>query len=145
MQKNRWNSLLFAFTSWLAATVSWNAQAAAGPASITAQPTNRTVLQGTPTTFTVGVDGTAPFTYQWRKGAVAIAAATNQSYTIAATAPSDEASYSVAITNSLGDTASASAELLVDPGTLVTTALRLLTMTNVWKYDQSGEIGRAHV
>src|SRR2546426_3361457 len=76
-------------------------QAASGPPVITNQPPSRTVLQDSSTTFTVGADGTTPFTFQWLKNGGVISSATGQSYTIASAQSSDEAAYSVRVMNSV--------------------------------------------
>ena len=54
------------------------------PATITNQPQNLTVVEGTPATFIVGARGNPPPTYQWYRDNVAISGATNSSYTLAA-------------------------------------------------------------
>src|SRR5687768_1842029 len=105
-----------AYLPFIAALValgfSESARAAAGPPMITQQPASTTVLQGSGATFSVTVDGTAPFTYQWYKDTMAIIGATSSSYAITSTQPVDEGFYSVAVTNALGDATSASAELV---------------------------------
>ncbi len=55
------------------------------PAIIRANPS---VLSGQTATFTVGVSGTAPFTYQWKKNGTAISGATGASYTTPTTSTS---------------------------------------------------------
>lgn len=112
---------------------------ASGPATITQQPSSITVVQGSPATFSVGVDGTPPFFYQWLRGGVSIAGATNNSYTLAATASGDNgAVFSASVSNALGKAVSSNAVLLVDPGTIVTQTVTLLTVSNAWRYNQLG-------
>ncbi len=86
--------------------------AADGPPSIIAGPTNRTVLQGSATTFTVVADGTAPLNYQWLKDGAAILGANAASYTITSAQPGDEGNYSVRVTNALDAAFSGAAEFL---------------------------------
>lgn len=85
-------------------------------------PANETVIAGQTATFSVVVDGTAPLSYQWSKGGVALAGATGASYTTPATAGTDNgAVFTVAVTNAVGEATSASAVLTVDmPPAIVT-------------------------
>ena len=48
-------------------------------ATISAQPSNLTVFEGQPATFTVGVSGSAPITFQWQTNNVDVPDATNAS------------------------------------------------------------------
>ncbi|MBL6765240.1 MAG: immunoglobulin domain-containing protein [Verrucomicrobiae bacterium] len=83
------------------------------PAVIIDQPQGIVRPIGTPGTFTVGVTGTGPCTYQWRKNGVNIAGATSVSYTIPAVAKTDEANYSVVVTCPFGTVTSVDAPLAV--------------------------------
>ena len=115
------------------------ARAADGPASVTTSPAGRTVLQGSPTTFTVAADGTAPLSYLWRKDGAVIPSATSSSYIISSAQPADEGNYSVIVSNALGAATSTDAEFLVDPGIITGTSnTNLFGYANTWKYDQSG-------
>src|SRR5262245_37428938 len=49
--------------------------------SITGGPTSASISAGQSATLSVGVSGTSPFTYQWRRDGVNIAGATGASYT----------------------------------------------------------------
>jgi hypothetical protein len=49
---------------------------------VTNQPQSQSVLENCPVTFTVGVMGTSPFSYQWFHDGTRILGATNSSYTI---------------------------------------------------------------
>ena len=89
--------------------------------TISTQPVNQTVLAGATATFTVTATGTAPLTYQWKKGGTAIVGATSASYTTPATVVGDSgASFAVTVTNSAGTVTSSAATLTVTP---VATAL----------------------
>jgi hypothetical protein len=81
--------------------------------SITAAPASLSVTVGGAASFTVAVAGTAPFTYQWLKNGTAISGATGSSFTLSAVQATDAGSYSVAVTNGVGTTTSASATLTV--------------------------------
>ena len=84
------------------------------PPVITAQPASLSVTASNAATFSVAVTGTAPLRYQWRKAAVAIAGATNSTYTIASAKTTDAAVYSVVVTNLAGSVTSANATLTVN-------------------------------
>ena len=90
--------------------------------------------------FTVGVSGTAPLSYQWRRGGTSIVGATNSTYTIAATATNDHgATFAVVVTNTAGSVTSVTAVLLVDPGFIASQTNTLIALsTQSWRYDQSG-------
>jgi hypothetical protein len=86
----------------------------AAPA-ITLQPTNQTVAAPATATFTVGANGTAPLTYQWKKGGADIPGATLPTYTTPATSAGDSGSlYSVVVTNAFGFATSGNATLTVN-------------------------------
>lgn len=82
------------------------------------QPTGTSVNAGTPVSFSVGVSGSKPLTYQWNKNGTAISGATATTYSISNPSPSDAGAYSVAITNAYGSATSNSAALAVVPLTL---------------------------
>lgn len=84
-----------------------------GPPAIVAQPVNLTNYLGTPATFTVSANGTAPLVYQWRKNLIPIPDATNATHGISAIAPDDAGAYDVVVSNSLGLVTSTVAQLSV--------------------------------
>ncbi len=99
-----------------AATLTVNAASVAP--TITTQPANKTVTVGQTATFSVVATGTAPLTYQWKKGGTAISGATASSYTTPATTSADNGSqFTVVITNSVGSATSNAATLTVNPVT----------------------------
>lgn len=55
------------------------------PATITAQPSNLTVFEGQPATFSVGTSGSGPMTFQWQTNGVNVTDATNSSITFSST------------------------------------------------------------
>jgi hypothetical protein len=87
------------------------------PPTILTQPIDKTVLYGTPTTFTVVVSASAPITYQWYRGTAAIPGATGASYTLASpqVATDNGAQFHVIATNPLGSVTSRTATLRVVP------------------------------
>jgi hypothetical protein len=95
------------FGSVTSATVTLNILT--GPPSIVNDiyPLFAEVPVGAPVTFSVSATGTLPFTYQWSNGVVAIAGATNSSYTFDALAGTN--SYTVGIGNVDGSTPSSTA------------------------------------
>jgi hypothetical protein len=101
-----------------------------GAARFTRQPENRTVVVGNSVTFSVGVTGKEPLSYQWLKdgspvgqgqisslaisgNTSAISGAKTRTLTIPAAKISDAGSYRVVVTNSLGSTESSPASLVV--------------------------------
>jgi len=83
--------------------------------AITAQPQSATVAAGQTATFTVTASGTSPLTYQWQKNGAAITGATTASYTTPVTTMADSgASFTVMVSNSAGNAASAAATLTVN-------------------------------
>jgi hypothetical protein len=83
--------------------------------SVTAQPTDQTVVQGQSATFSVSASGTAPLSYQWMKNGTTIRGATASSYTTPATTASDQGNqFSVAVSNSAGNAVSNPATLSVN-------------------------------
>jgi hypothetical protein len=62
-----------------------------------------TVNTGQQIAFSATAEGTPPLTWQWSKNGVAIAGATNASYTIASAATTDSGTYRAKATNSAGN------------------------------------------
>jgi hypothetical protein len=88
------------------------------------QPSSTTVNVGGTASFSVGLVGTPPLTYQWMKGGVAIAGATAASLTFPAAQLTDAGVYSVTITNPVGTVVSSNATLTVtSSGTPVPVAI----------------------
>ncbi len=86
--------------------------------SITAQPANQSVAAGQTATFSVTASGTAPLSYQWRKGGTNISGATSASYTTLPTSSANNGEqFSVVVTNSAGSVTSNNATLTVTTGT----------------------------
>jgi hypothetical protein len=95
-------------------------QVQALPPTITTQPASQAVTAGQTATFSVAATGTAPMTYQWKKGGTAISGATSSSYTTPAeTIADNSAQITVMVTNSAGTATSNPATLTVNAGTLV--------------------------
>lgn len=74
---------------------------------IQSDPKDLTVIEGNPATFTVGASGAAPLRYQWfLNGLNPIPNATNATLLIPSAESSDEGSYSVEVSNDLGNAVS---------------------------------------
>lgn len=83
--------------------------------SITGHPQSQTVTAGDGVTFSVSASGTAPLSYQWRKGGQSIGGANGSSYSISSAQSGDAGSYSVVVSNSAGSATSNAASLTVNP------------------------------
>jgi hypothetical protein len=84
------------------------------PPSITTPLSNRVVNPGGSVTFTVGVGGSGPFTYQWRHNGSVISGAGTSSLFRNGLQHIHAGMYSVTVSNSAGGTTS-EAELIVRP------------------------------
>jgi glucose/arabinose dehydrogenase len=83
---------------------------------ITTQPSSQTIAQGQPVTFMVAASGTAPLGFQWQRNQVNIPGANASSYTLGATAMSDDgAKFRCVVTNAFGNATSNEATLTVQP------------------------------
>ncbi|TCJ13159.1 hypothetical protein EPD60_13920 [Flaviaesturariibacter flavus] len=88
--------------------------------TITTQPTAQAVCPGVATSFTVATNGTAPISFQWRKGGTNISGATGATLTISNPSAADAANYDVVITNSCGTVTANAVALTVRAATAVT-------------------------
>ena len=80
---------------------------------ITRQPTGGTFPAGADVTLSVSAIGTAPFSYEWRKGGAALGGETNPTLTLSDVQMSDSGAYSVVVSNDAGDATSADATITV--------------------------------
>jgi hypothetical protein len=85
------------------------------PPTITAHPTNQTVVEGNGVTFSVTAAGSEPLNYQWRQGATALPDATNSTLILTNVQLSQAGNYSVIVSNLFGTTTSQTAILTVNP------------------------------
>jgi alpha-tubulin suppressor-like RCC1 family protein len=85
------------------------------PIGILTEPTDEISFVGGKVGFHVGVTGSRPFSFQWRKGATPIPDATNSYYVIDSLKASDAGTFSVDITNPGSSTNSRAATLGVFP------------------------------
>jgi len=93
-------------------TVSAGAPTPVAPTIVT-QPAAVAVHSGDTATFAVGVGGSGPFTFAWRKDGAPIAGATSAALTLVGVATSDSGSYSVVVGNAAGSVTSLDAALSV--------------------------------
>ncbi len=88
--------------------------------TIASDPASLTVNNEATANFSVGVNGTTPFSYVWRKNGVNLAnggrisGANTATLTIATVDPTDAASYDVVVTNVVGSATSGVATLVVN-------------------------------
>ncbi len=90
------------------------------PPSVTTQPASLVVPGGTDVTFDVGLFGTPPFAYQWIFNNIAVAGATNATFTLTNVNLSASGNYSVMVTNNYGSVLSSNAVLTVLPALVAT-------------------------
>ena len=64
--------------------------------------TSPTVVEGQTVSLAVTVTGTAPFTYQWKKGTADVAGATSGTFTLSSVRLTDAGSFTVLVANSAG-------------------------------------------
>lgn len=84
------------------------------PPTITNQPTGKVVNQSSNATFTVGVTGATPLSYQWRFEGTNLAGATQSNYARPNAQPIHEGDYDVVVTNIAGSATSSVAFLVVN-------------------------------
>lgn len=83
--------------------------------TITQSPSNQTSWPGGIVNFSVGVTGSEPFSYQWRRNGVNISGATNAGLTLSSLVVTQAGNYSVIVSNQLGAVTSGSGVLTVVP------------------------------
>lgn len=81
------------------------------PITITVQPQDQVVAEGTTVIFSVAATGSPTITYQWRKDGVDIVGETGSTLTLLDVDSSDEADYDVVLTNPVGSVTSEVATL----------------------------------
>jgi len=82
--------------------------------TITTQPQSIVAPPNAGVVFRVAVNGTAPFTYQWRKNGATIAGATGSALTLASIQPGDAGDYTGVVSNAAGSVTSAAASLTLE-------------------------------
>lgn len=126
------------------------------PPSITGHPSNQTVAQGQPATFTVTATGSPSLSYQWQRNQTNISGATSSSYTLPSASFADHgATFRCIVTNAFGNATSNEATLTVNappsitgqpsnqtvtqgqPATFGVTATGSTPLSYQWQRDQS--------
>ena len=98
------------------------------PPTITTQPTNQAVLQGTPANFNVQVNGGLPLFYQWQDNGTNltdggnISGSTTTNLIINNVSPTNVGTYSIIVTNAAGMASSSNALLSIIPSAPVITS-----------------------
>jgi len=90
--------------------------------TIQTQPVGSTIVQSNSYTFTVVASGNPLPSYQWMLAGVAIAGATNSTYTVTNAQAADAGAYTVVVTNPVGSATSNSVTLNVTTTPVITTA-----------------------
>lgn len=83
------------------------------PVTIASNPQPRTVQPGATVVFSVGVAGSGPLRFQWKKDGLALAGATNQNLILNSVSAGSAGYYSVLVTNPLTSAESLPAQLTV--------------------------------
>ncbi len=90
------------------------------PVSITQDPQNAEACEGGQVTFTIGLAGSSPFTYQWYHNGQEIIGATNNVYTVNPVTTADAGTYDVVVNNDCNEVTSAPATLTVNTDPTIT-------------------------
>ena len=85
------------------------------PPAITTHPASLTASQYGPATFTVSATGSAPLSYQWKKGESELNGQTGATLTLANLTLADAGAYSVTVSNAVSSVTSDPATLTVTP------------------------------
>ena len=94
----------------------WFVEAAIGPPFVLAQPLSQKAELGKNATFSIGVDGSGPVSYQWQFNGAGIPGATSDILTITNVQRADAGNYTVVVSSPDGSFTSATASLqTVDP------------------------------
>jgi hypothetical protein len=91
------------------------------PPTISTQPASTRVNQAASATFSVVATGGTPYTYQWKRNGTVISGATAATLSLSNVQTSDEASYTVTVTNAAGSVTSNAAVLTVTVLITITT------------------------
>ena len=90
--------------------------------TISSQPVSAKITVGQTATFNVAATGTAPMTYQWKKGGAIIGGAISSTYTTpAATTADNNATFTAVVSNAAGSATSNAATLTVSTTTVAPT------------------------
>ena len=113
------------------ATLTVNAAPAAP--SITSQPVDETVIEGSSVSFSVTATGDTPLSYQWKKDGADLVEKTLPTLALNNVQKSDEGSYTVLISNSAGS-------IISDEAILTVTTPAAVTYTLNYEAEEGGTI-----
>ena len=102
----------------------------AAPPSVTITSSASTVLLGGSVDFTSTVQGSGPFTYQWRRTGSNISTGTSAAFQIATAAATDTGDYDLKVTNAFGTTTSTTRTLTVLLPPDITSSLTVSGLTD---------------
>ena len=102
--------------------INWMPLLSSDPPVITNQPQSQIASAGATPSFTVGVSGTAPFSYQWSWNGTNLLGATNQTLSLTNVQFASTGAYSLSITNIYGTVTSSVANLTVTLGSPILTS-----------------------
>lgn len=91
--------------------------------TIGSQPSGVSVREGQPAVLSIGVHGSAPFRYEWRRDGVVLPNQTRAQLVLEKTAASDAGTYTVTVTNAAGTVTSTPASVAIASGTADAAAL----------------------
>ena len=94
-----------------------------GAPRVEVQPLSRTRLEGTSVTFRIVATGMRPVSYQWYHDGVAIEGADSNRLSLSRLLPSHAGSYTIKVTNAIGESTSEAAELVVEELGAITSGL----------------------
>ena len=103
--------------------------AVSGPPVILQGPTNVAVAAGTTGQLSILASGTAPLSYSWQKGQVAVSSATNSILTLLSVASGDAGAYQCVVSNAFGAVTSSVAVVTVGDQPVVTQQPQPQTVT----------------
>jgi poly(3-hydroxybutyrate) depolymerase len=104
----------------------------APPPVIATHPANKTAMIGSNVTFTIALSphSVSPFTYQWKKGGVAIPGATAPTLSLTNVQTADAGDYTVTVTNPGGSATSSVATLTLTAQPALSTAMAITTLAS---------------
>jgi hypothetical protein len=114
------------------------------PPTIVSQPQSQTATEGANVTFSVGVNGSSPLSYQWSRNGTVIDGATAASLTLNNVQLSQSGDYAVVVSNAFGTATSEVAVLMVNPAPDYHLSRDFSLVSNpngVWSYGWQGALG----
>ena len=126
------------FGSVTSSIVSLSVSAAGTPPTITQQPSNAVVTAASNASFSVAATGTSPLSYQWYRGTNFLTGATNASLTLTNVQPNQAGLYTVVVSNQAGSVVSSGAALSILPSASLDGG-----RIAAWGLDSAGQVSLA--